>query len=158
MPVKIITGQQDAAPKSVLTPLEVAFPGVDLDQIESFGRLRLEQKTVAAWYGLTRHQIALLFARSDIRAAYDKGRAQTVAAIRQKQLQLALGNEDKQVAPDVRLLLHVGYHLADQDKNVAPAEPEDFEPTRFSWDVEMKKRLAAAREAVIKDAGQQEAS
>jgi len=158
MPVKIVTGQQDAAPQSVLAPLGEAFPNVDLDQIESFGRLRLTKQAVSAWYGLTQYQTANLFARSDVRAAYDRGRAQTVAAIRQKQLQLALGNEDKNIPPDVRMLLHVGFHLADQDRNASPEEPEDHEPTRFSWDAEIKKRLEAARAAVVKPAGTPEAS
>lgn len=160
MAVKIINGPQDAAYSSVLTPLQAAFPDVSLDQIESFGRLRLEKRAIGSWYGLTGYQVTNLFSRSDVRAAYDRGRVQVVVAIRQKQLQLALGNDGSdgkaKLDPDVRLLLHAGYHLADQDRTIAPPEPEDFKPTRFSWDAEFKKRLADARAAVTNNPGPQE--
>lgn len=116
------------------------------EQVEVFGRLRLTREQIAKWYGVTTNSIETLFRRSEIRAAYDRGRAQTIVALRQKQLQLALGG-------DVRMLLYTGDQFADQTRGGSQLEVEDFEPSRFSWDGEMKKRLDAARDELLKGAG-----
>lgn len=124
-------------------------PDIDPEQVEIFGRLRLSRDYIAKWYGITTSQVEKIFKRTEIRAAYDRGRAQIVVALRQKQLELALGNESKKIAPDVRLLLHAGEHFADQQRGAVQEEVDDYQPGRFSWDVEMKKRLENARSAFL---------
>lgn len=120
-----------------------SHPDIKLEQIEVFGRLRMTKAQIADWYGLTQYQIAHAFRHRDVATAFAKGRSQTVVAIRQKQLELALkGN--------VQLLIHTGVQFGDQIKSgPAEATDEDYEPGRFSWDNEMKDRLAAARAAIL---------
>ena len=113
---------------------------VKADQVEVFGRLRMTHKQIAQYYNLSEGQIAYALRRPDLRAAFEKGRAETVVAIRQKQLQMAL-------AGNVTMLLHAGFQFGEQEKELAP-EPENFEPSRFSWDVEMRKRVEAAKAAL----------
>lgn len=119
------------------------YPDLSLDQIEVFGRLRMTKKQIAEWYNLTVHQVSGLFRRPDVRAAYDRGRTETVVAIRQKQLQLALGG-------NVQMLIHAGEQFADQVRGGEQVETEDFETSRFSWEGEMKRRLQQARDDLFK--------
>lgn len=136
-----IIGKGKAAPEPPPEKPQL-HPQVKADQIEVFGRLRLTQTQIAAWYGLTVNQVQSVLRRPDMKAAYDKGRSEAVVAIRQKQLQLAL-------AGDIRMLLHAGEHFGDQQRGGAQPEVEDFEPGRFSWDQEMKRRVQAAREELL---------
>lgn len=150
MALKITKGG-DLAP-----PQNSAHPQVVPEQMEVFGRLRMTATQIAQYYGLTAYQVRGLLRRTDLREAYDRGRSETVVAIRQRQLQVALGSTDAEgnikVQPDVRMLIHAGYMYGDQSKEGVQEEPEDFEPSRFSWDTEMKERLAKARQAVLSGA------
>ena len=74
---------------------------IKLDQIEVFGRLKMTRAQIAQWYGITEAQVATLFRKPEVRIAYDKGRAETVVAVKQKQLQVALNG-------NVTMLMHTG--------------------------------------------------
>lgn len=139
-----------------ITPIDpnariTEHPEVKLDQIEVFGRLRMSRKQIAEYYGLNTRQISYLFRRPELTAAYDRGRAETVVAIRQRQLQIALGSE--RVPANPTMLIHIGKTLGEFPKDGVQDEVEDFEPNRFSWDTELMGRVAAARDKIAKGAG-----
>jgi len=117
------------------------YPQIKLEQLEVFGRLRMTHLQIAEYYGVPTRSVTRLMGYSEAKQAYSRGRAETVVAVRQKQLQLALGG-------NITLLLHAGFHFADQEKDATLIPQTDLEPSRFSWDAEMKKRLAAAREEI----------
>lgn len=122
-------------------PAKTLHPEVKVEQVEVFGRLRMTRAQIASWYGLTSSQVGALFRRQDLKAAYDRGRAETIVALRQKQLELALkGN--------VQMLIHTGLQFADQVKDGDQPEVQDFEPTRFSWEAEMQERVSRARKMI----------
>ena len=147
MALKIVGKDQAVA----APPATTKYPQVTGDQMEVFGRLRMSLYQIASYYGLAVTVIHNLMRRPDLRQAYDRGRAETIVAIRQKQLQLALGTE--KVAANPQMLIHAGYMFGDQTKEGIPDEPEDFEPSRFSWDTELKKRLNKARAQIIDGTG-----
>jgi len=146
MAVKIINE------RAIAPPQNSKHPQVVPKQMEVFGRLRMTHAQIADYYGLTTAQIGGLRRRSDLKSAYDRGRAETVVAIRQTQLKVALGSTDKDgkvvSQPNAQMLIHAGYMFGDQTKEGIPDEPEDYEPSRFSWDEEMKRRFVAAHAAV----------
>lgn len=149
MALKIVKGGE------ALAPAETKHPQVVPAQLEVFGRLRMTPSQIASYYGLTIHQIRGLLRRADLKEAYERGRAETVVAIRQTQLRVALGttSEDGKtvIPPNVQMLIHAGYMFGDQTKDGIEDEPEDFNPSRFSWDTEMKERIAKARAEVLGD-------
>jgi len=134
MPVTIL-GSGGAIP----APQNASEPEVKLDQFEVFGRLNMTHSQIAAYYGITRGQAVYLMKKPEVRNAYDLGRAQTVIAVRQKQLQLAL-------AGNVQLLIHAGVQFGDQEREGPIQEPQDFEPSRFSWDAKLKKEVTDLRQ------------
>lgn len=148
MALKIVGKDQEIAEP----PATTKYPQVTGQQMEVFGRLRMSIYQIASYYGLAPSVIHNLLRRPDLKQAYERGRAETVVAIRQKQLQLALGS-DKTPA-NVQMLIHAGYMFGDQNKEGIPDEPEDFEPSRFSWDSELKKRLKAARAQLVEGTGE----
>lgn len=144
MALKII-GQKGATPQA---PVATEHPDVEPAQVEVFGRLRMTKQQIAEYYSLTIHQVRGLFTRADIRQAYERGKAQTVLAVRQKQLQMALGG-------NVQLLLHAGEQFADQKRGEAPdTEVDDFAPNRFSWESEVQDRIAEARAHYLSEGGE----
>jgi len=142
MAVKIVGAGKE------LDPIAKNHPQVKLEQIEVFGRLRMTVKQIAEYYGMTFPATQHLMRRPDTTGAYNRGRAETVVAVRQKQLQLALGG-------NTTLLLHAGFHFGDQEKEVYQDHTEDLEPSRFSWSTEMKNRMAAAREQMEQESDEE---
>ena len=153
MAVTIVKGTT-APPK---TP---EYPEVKLDQMEVFGRLRMNKKQIADWYGMTHRQVRTMFQNQEIAQAYDRGRAEVVVAIKQKQIEVALGSTDASgkviTPPNVTMLIHAGVQFADQVRDAVVEEVEDHDPGRFSWEAELKNRFQATREALGVDTNEAE--
>ena len=115
---------------------------VKLDQIEAFGRLNLSHRLISLYYDLTLSQTRYLLKKPEVAAAFARGRAETTIAVRQKQLQMAL-------AGNTQMLLHAGVQFAEQTMDGPALDVDDFEPSRFSWDTNLKEKLEAARAELI---------
>lgn len=138
---------------------------VDPKQVEVFGRLRLSTDHMAQYYGISSSAMAYHLSKPEVREAYDRGRAGMVIAVRQKQVQVAMGyaatyNAEGKLltpaaAPDRALLMYVGRHLADQTET---AEVNVTVSPGRSWAdvVSEKAREVRARLAPIIDANPDE--
>lgn len=140
MPVSIRKGGKLPSSK-IVTPM-VTKPGLDPAQLEVFGRLRLGAKHIAQFYNISVNRVYDQMRHPECRAAYEKGRAETVIAIRQKMLSMAL-------AGDTRMLLHAGVHLADQAD--IPNLYEDDAPEDRTWDGALAARALEVRDLFLKD-------
>jgi len=149
MPVEIRNGPTALIPKKTEpnVPTTISSPDakvtIDLEQIEAFGRLKLTNKQMAAYYNVSVTYIIRLMKRTDARQAYEHGRAETIVAIRQKQMQMAL-------AGDGRMLLHVGEHFGDQDQQ-GSTEEMDSKANDRSWHSAIMGRAEAIRQQIVDD-------
>jgi len=117
---------------------------IDIEQIEVFGRLRIGNAVMAEYYGISPSTMSTYMNRTDFKAAYNRGRAETVIAVRQKQLTNAL-------AGDNRMLIFAGEHFADQD---AASLETSKSPTGGlsgrSWDGWVKAKALELRDEIVK--------
>ena len=134
-------GQATAPPEDRQHPLYTRHPDIKPDQWEIYGRLDLTRKQISQLEGLSLAQVGQLMRRADLKAAWDKGRAQTIVALRQKQINLALGGSE-------RMLIHTGLHFAEQGADGPIREPDTYEPSRHSWDAELRQCMEGMRAAL----------
>lgn len=142
MPVQINNGQKKgAAPRPIEASAGYRFQNgreMTPDQVEVFGRLRMDFKQIGQYYGVTAGTIRNVMRREDMQTAYDRGRAETIVALRQKQLQMALAGSE-------RMLIHAGALFGDtSDLEEAPKSTEE-QRSRFSWE----DGIAARADAVL---------
>ena len=114
------------------------------EKFEMFGRLRLSHSQMGQFLGVSAPTLRYHLSKPHLRAAYDKGRAETVVAIRQKQLQVALNG-------NVTMLLAAGEYYADvgADDDKIASDDED----RRDWDTAIRDRARAAREKLASGDG-----
>lgn len=109
------------------------------ERFEAYGRVNCTPTDIAAAEGLTRAQVnAFLRSRPELKEAYERGRARCKIAIRQKQVQMALAGSE-------RLLIHAGYHFADQEQQPSPQLPDRAENSQSTWDDVSEGYLAKLR-------------
>jgi hypothetical protein len=154
MPVTIRTGRgendvlrTDTGPVEIKTTL---VPGrkvtVSPDEFENFGRLRMNVHQIAAFYGITSKHARTYYDKPQFRAAYERGRAEIVMAVRQKQLKMALDG-------DRQMLLHAGAHFGELgDPKDAATGPVDTEDARspYTWGTTIADRCVQTRNGLAK--------
>ena len=125
---------RDLPGPSAASPRPGKNPSIHLDpkQLEVFGRLRMTRHQIAAYYGVSDGVIQYQMNKPEIRNAYDRGMAQTIIGVRQKQLTVALGQSEQRngagevispaIPPNADMLKYVGRHMADQTDRVEVSE------------------------------------
>ena len=129
--------------------IQSSHPEIMPEMIEMFGRMDLSNRQIAAYYKVSPATMGALMRRQDLRQAYDRGRVEAVIAIRQTQMQLALGDEEKKIAPSERMLIHAGVQFGEQTRTGPVDEIEDYAPSDHTWDVDLKQKVAALRQNII---------
>ena len=114
---------------------------MDPDQFEAFGRLRMTTGQMAAYYGLSNSMLVVYTQRPHLRAAYERGRAEIVMAVRQKQLKMALDG-------NVQLLLHAGKHFGEQEGELTTLDREE-EKAVHGWNESIRSQAASIRDTIL---------
>ena len=124
---------------------------VNPSKFEIYGRLNLTITHMAQLEKTSRVQMSQLLRQQDLREAYEKGRAECIVAIKQKQISMAL-------AGDSRMLLHVGIHFADQTDDAERGLPEHYDPHQHSWDGKMRERVEQLKQVFLEQQDQEAAA
>lgn len=109
------------------------------DKFEMYGRMKLSQNAIAGLERASNHTIQKALNIPELREAYEFGKAETISAIRKKQLTTALNG-------NVQMLIHVGHHFADQDQPPNMHGLHDVTPDQFTWDSKSRERFEELRE------------
>ena len=113
-----------------------------LQQFEVFGRLNVQLTTIAQFLNVSKPTAYNLMRRTDVRRAYERGRAEVTLAVRQKQLEAALKGSE-------RMLLHAGVHFAEQEEAAENAAQAVSGVARDrTWGAELAKRAMEIRDRV----------
>ena len=153
MPLHIkVAGQPDQSKTTtVINP--GAAPDFDLDEIIHFGKLDIPVVTIAKFYGLSKSRMLNYMQRTDMRKAYERGRAETVIAARQTQLARGLapvkGTKEEPGIGSDRMLIYIGEHFADQEGSKTVEDFEDKPTNDRSWGTALSKRAEKIRETLL---------
>lgn len=133
------------------------IPGANVDpaQVEVFGRLRFTTSQMADYYGISDAAMAYHLQKEENAKALRRGRANVAFAVRQKQLQIALGSDAKydeqgrvlQPAskPNPDMLKYAGRHFAEQ-KEVVEVEHHGI---GISWGQAAREEAERIRERLV---------
>lgn len=114
---------------------------ITLEQFEVFGRLRLSHHLMASYLSVPKITVGTLMRRADFRMAYERGRAETVIALRQKEVSLAL-------AGDTKILQSATDFYGERENHNRDDEVQESKNTR-SWDEAVLERAKAARDKIV---------
>ena len=119
-----------------------------LTQFSVFGRLDLSVKTMSQFIGMSLPLTYTLLRRSDYAQAYNRGRAEAVVAVRQKQLAMALDPNGSE-----RMVIHAGIHFGEQEVIVDPESMVSAmaNANARSWGNELASRAEAVRKKLLED-------
>lgn len=155
MPVTI-KQNGDTLPPPKETPQEVLqhrLPNgryFSTDHAEVFGRLKLTNTQIGAYFGVSGNTIHNVMRHAALRDAYQSGRTQTIIALRQKQIAVAL-------AGDVTMLKHAGELFGDTAELTQP-EPAREGAGRFSWDSAIAQQAEDLKQRLLAEAAEKAAS